>query len=69
MYKKEINTKEVLELLEKVIQSNCQIQKDFIDFIERLNSQDYYKGIQEGELLGYQKVLNMIEIIRETWDL
>jgi len=58
-----------LELLEKVIQSNCQIQKDFIDFIERLNSQDYYKGIQEGELLGYQKVLNMIEIIRETWDL
>lgn len=66
MYKKEIDTKELLELLEKVIQSSCQSQKDFI---ERLNSKDHYKGIQEGELIGYQKVLNMIEIIRETWDL
>lgn len=66
MYKKEINAKEVLEQLEKVIQYSCKCQKDFI---ERLNFQDHYKGIQEGELLGYQKVLNMIEIIRETWDL
>lgn len=66
MYKKEINAKEVLEQLEKVIQYSCKSQKDFI---ERLSSQDYYKGIQEGELLGYQNVLDMIEIIRETWDL
>ncbi len=66
MYKKEINTKEVLEILEKVIQSSCQSQKKII---EKLNTQDYYKGIQEGELLGYQKVLDMIEIIRETWDI
>lgn len=66
MYKKEINAKEVLEQLEKVIQYSCKSQKKFID---RLNTQNYYKGIQEGELLGYQKVLDMIEIIRETWDL
>jgi len=66
MYKKEINAKEVLEQLEKVIQYSYQSQKKLI---ERLSTQDYYKGIQEGEIFGYQNVLDMIEIIRETWDL